>query len=144
MPEIIAIYESEKYIMSEVPAFFVPAATPKNLESTYVEFARWCDRPVPPFQERIYSITYIHDGEQWTATVGESLRGTRRRTVRSGRSRTERTIPLTDPAIVLAIFPENPYVVVTNHRFVPSVRSAWENPFYVGNPQSVVYFSYVQ
>ena len=59
--------------MSEAPRFFVPAATPDNQEMVYADFAEWCGRPVPELERRIYSIPYVHDGEEWTATVGQTL-----------------------------------------------------------------------
>lgn len=127
--------------MTEAPKFFVPAATPDNQESVYADFARWCGCAVPSPESRIYSITYVHDGEEWTATVGEHLRGIRHRTTRSRGKKIERTQHLSDPAIVLAIFPGVPYMVVTNHRIAGNVGSAWENPFLAGQPKSITYFS---
>jgi hypothetical protein len=122
--------------------FFVPAATPDNEESVYASFAEWCHCPVPSRDRRIHSITYVHDGEEWTATVGKRLEGIRlHKTRRGGRKNVERDIPLSDPAVVLAIFPGSPYMVVTNHRIGQSVGSAWENPFMAGQPRSVTYFS---
>ena len=56
--------------MEKPAAFFVPAATPDNQESVYAELARLSRCAVPPVERRIYSITYTHDGEEWTATVG--------------------------------------------------------------------------
>src|SRR6267143_4823594 len=102
--------------MADAPSFFVPAATPDNQESVYAGFAEWCQRPVSPLERRIYSITYVHDGDEWTATVGEALRGIRYRTSRSKGKKIERTNQIGDPAIVLAIFPGVPFKVVTNHR----------------------------
>lgn len=128
-------------VIDEIPQFFVPAATPDNEESVYADFAKWCSRPVPERGNRIYSITYIHDGEEWTATVGEALRG---KTLASPRSRSKTPFyprSLSDPAIVLTIFPGVPYMVVTNHRIVGSVGSAWENPFFAGQPKRVTLFS---
>lgn len=128
--------------MAEAPPFFVPAATTDNQESVYAEFARWCGRPVPSPERRIYSITFVHDGEEWTATVGEALRGKRFRTTRSRGMKIEREQPVSDPAIVLAIFPGIPYIVVTNHRIGGrNVGSRWENPFFAGEPDSVTFFS---
>jgi len=127
--------------MTDAPTFFVPAATPDNQESVYSGFAEWCHRPVPKPTERIYSITYIHDGEEWTATVGEALRGVRHRITRSHGKKLEQTIPLSDPAVVLAIFPGVPFMVVTNHHLVGNIGSAWENPFLAGQPKTVIYFS---
>ena len=126
--------------MDEKPAFFVPAATLDNQESVYADFAKWCKCPVPKQGERIYSITFVHDSEEWIATVGEHLHGTRRRTSRSQGKKIERTTQLSDRATVLAIFSGAPYIVVTNHRIAEDVGSAWENPFFSGKPISVSYF----
>lgn len=128
--------------MPEAPQFFVPAATPDNQESVYASFAKWCGRAVPSLERRVYSITFVHNGDEWTATVGESLSGRRFRTVRSRGVKLEREQPVSDSAIVLAIFPGVPYMVVTNHRIGGrDVGSAWENPFFAGEPTSVSFFS---
>jgi hypothetical protein len=123
------------------PAFFVPAATPDNQESVYADFAKMARSSVPPVSSRIYSITYKHDGEEWTATVGENLEGVRYKSSRVKGKKIERELRLSDPAVVLAIFPGNPYIVITNHRIVGNVGSQWENPFMAGVPHSVTYFS---
>jgi len=127
--------------MSNPPKFFVPAATDEDVEQVYASFAKDSRRPVPPPGERIYSITYVHDGEEWTATVGERLSGKRHTTSRSKGQSIERTQSVSDPAVVLAIFPGSPFVVVTNHRIVGNVGSKWENPFFAGQPTSVTKFS---
>jgi hypothetical protein len=121
--------------MTNAPLFFLPEVTPEAQESAYTELANWCRRPAPIPEERVYSITYVHDRDEWTATVGERLRGTSRKRTRSG---AERIDYLTDQATVLAIFPSDPFVVFTN---AGNTRSAWENPFYVGRPKSITYFS---
>ncbi len=127
--------------LAEAPQFFVPEVTPDNQESVYVEFASWCGRAVPSLERRTYSIIFVHDGEEWTATVGESLRGKRFHTTRSRGMKIERERPVSDLAVVLAIFPGIPYMVVTNHRIGGNVGSAWENPFLAGEPKSITYFS---
>jgi hypothetical protein len=128
--------------MAEAPQFFVPWATLDNQESVYADFAKWCNRAIPNLENRIYSITYVHDGEEWTATVGEPLRGKRFRITHSRGVRMEREQPISDPAVVLAILTGVPYIVVTNHGIGGrSVGSAWENPFFAGHPKSVTYFS---
>jgi hypothetical protein len=84
----------------------------------------------------------MHDGEEWTATVGERLRGSKlRKTRRRGIGSIERTVPLSDPAVVFAIFPGYPYMVVTNHGIGQSVGSAWANPFMAGEPRRITLFS---
>lgn len=126
--------------MSDIPYFFVPVATSKNVEKVYADFAEWCACPVPPLEERIYSITFVHDGEEWTATVGKTLSGKTLPNPRSRSKKPHHARKLRDPATVLAIFAGVPYFVVTNHRLAGSVGSAWENPFLVGNPKRVIYF----
>jgi hypothetical protein len=128
--------------VTEAPAFFVPGATPDDRESVFAGLAKFAAQPVPVIGERVYSITYDHDGEEWMATVGETLRGLRHQRARSKTRTLERPpVSVSDPAVVLAIFPGNPYVVVTDHRFRRNVGSAWENPFYAGRPKSVIHFS---
>ncbi len=123
----------------EVPSFFVPAATAGDAESVYVGLAQRCNVAPPALRDRIYSVGFQHNGEQWTATVGKSLTGAHY-TVRKGSGHeTKRT--LSDPAVVVAIFPGSPYQVMTNHGIVESVGSRWANPFYVGDPHSIVYFA---
>jgi hypothetical protein len=133
--------------VSEAPAFFVPGATSDNQESIFASLAEFAAQPVPAIGKRLYSITYGHDGEEWTATVGESLRGLRHQHARSKTRTLERPsvsrppVSVSDPAVVLAIFSGNPYVVVTDHRIRRNVGSAWENPFYARRPESVIHFS---
>ncbi len=127
--------------MLEAPPFFVPAVTPETQESIYADLAKGCGLSSPPFGKRIYSIVFVHNGEKWTATVGETLRGVRNHITKSRGTKVERSCPVEDPALVLAIFPGVPFKVVTNHRIERNVGSAWENPFYAGEPNSVTYFS---
>jgi hypothetical protein len=128
-------------IMGKPPGFFVPDVPPENQEAVYAELAKLSRSAVPSVERRIYSITYRHDGEDWTATVGENLKGVRYRTVRVKGQKVERMERLSDPAIVLAIFTGHPYFVVTNHRLAGNVGSRWENPFMAGVPDTVIYFS---
>lgn len=127
--------------MPDPSVFFVPATAVEKAESVYADFAKWCGSKVPAPRDRVYSITWIHADEEWTATVGEPLRGIRR--VTAPGKKIERTDRLRDPAIVLAIFPDVPFKVVTNH-FIDgktSVHSAWVNPFLASSIKSITYFS---
>ena len=126
--------------MATTPDFFVPAATTETQEQVFTDFAKWCGIAVPPAERRVYSIVFGHDGETWIATVGESLHGTRTRTSTVRKQKVERTTQISDPAIVLAIFPGSPFMVVTNHNIVGNVGSRWANPFLAGQPKSVTYF----
>lgn len=132
--------------MSEAPTFFLPAipgiAAP-DAEAEYARLAKACGSPVPPIGQRIYSVSYVHDGERWTATVGERLKGTRHKIIRhrKTKTKTEYDIPLHDCAVVVAIFPGVPYRVVTDSCLTNGGGpSHWENPFLVGSP-GVTYFS---
>ena len=127
--------------MSNVPKFFLPASSPDTVETDFASVAQMAHRAVPELSERIYSITYAHNCEEWTATVGQQLHGVQRRKVRSGGSSVERERSVSDPATVLAIFPGTPYVVVTNYRIAVNVGSKWENPFMAGQPKSVIRFT---
>lgn len=96
--------------MGKPPAFFVPAATLEDQESAYADLAKLSRCAVPPVERRIYSIAYTHDGEEWTATVGEHLKGARYRTSRVRGQKVEREQRLSDPAVVLAIFRRQPFL----------------------------------
>lgn len=126
-----------------IPKFFLPAATDDvQAERQYLTFAEWAGVAAPERTARIYSIRFVHDGEEWVAAVGEALRGVKlQRKGRSRRAPIERTTPVYDPAIVLAIFPGVPYRVVTNEGLVGRVGSRWANPFLAGAPDSVTRFA---
>jgi len=121
--------------------FFVPQAAEGEAEQVYGQLAQLCRRPVPALPERVCSITYMHDGDYWTATVGEQLRGSRTRQRQRRGRKVPVTTPLADEATVLAIFAGDPYLVVTNARPLGGARSAWVNPFMAGRPESVQHFS---
>lgn len=118
----------------ERPAFFVPDVLPEKQEEEYVRLAQKAGVRVPSIGDRIYSITFTHDGETWTATVGHQLSGFRPQKRR--RKNVERTIQLSNNSIVLAIFPGVPYLVSHN-----GASKTWANPFFVGQPWNVVHFA---
>ena len=127
--------------MSTEKAFFVPFTnSASEAESAYVQLAAIChtDPPVP--NQRIHSINFKHNGEAWVATVGERLKGSKVHVSKTKGVRNEHEVSLSDPAIVVAIFPGNPYFVATAVK-QGAGRSAWENPFMAGNPSRVIYFS---
>jgi hypothetical protein len=121
-----------------VAVFFIPGVGSEHVEDKYAEFARAVRRPVPPVQERIQSITFTVDGEEWTATVGEQLRGVRT-TRRRGQTRNV-TTPLSDSATVLAIFAGDPHWMCTDAQQGTLTPTAWENPFMAPPPHEVVRF----
>jgi hypothetical protein len=113
--------------------FLVPKATDEaDAERLYAAMAELCGVPAPEASERIQSITYEHNGEEWIAEVGQPLRGTRTDRRRRKDGTVDITTRLSDPAVVLAIFAGNPHQVVNDARPVGAVISAWENPFFVG------------
>lgn len=127
--------------MSQAPVFFVPAATAETQESVYANFANWCGVSVPPATKRVFSIVFRHNGEVWHATVGETMHGTKYSTHKVKGKKVERSQAVSDPALVLAIFPGSPFMVITNHRIAGNVGSRWENPFLAGEPESVTHFA---
>lgn len=127
-------------VAMKAPEFFVPKAEPGEQESAYVELAAWAQRQVPPAKDRVYSITFEHDGVEWTATVGERLKG---HTIANPRARAKmRRIerPRGDSATVLAIFAGPPYIVVTDGGAITGGSTAWANPFMAGQPTSATHF----
>ena len=121
--------------------FFIPNTPSENAEVLFVQWAGWCRVAVPPPDERVYEIEWTHDGDNWIATIGRQLRGRRIRRRRRKQGTVDVTQPLSDPATVLAIFPGDPYFVVTDARPVGSVVSEWANPFMAGRPSAVRRFA---
>lgn len=122
--------------------FFVPDAIPPDLDDKgrYEELARFAGRRPAAPERRIEQIEWWHDGESWTATVGQTMHGTKiRKATRKGK-RVDVTDHLSDPARVLAIFGGDPTLVVTDAGFRPGARSAWVNPLMAGVPRVVRYF----
>ena len=116
-----------------MPAFFLPHCPIESQEASYTHIAKDCNRVVPPIGNRIYSISFEHDGILWTATVGEHLRGRKYMKVK-GKDTVEWHIG--DPALILAIFPTVPYCVVT----YSNGRSHFGHIFYA-TPAGVELFS---
>jgi hypothetical protein len=127
-----ASYEVTQGIEMPTPPFFVPQSPGESDETCYTALAAFAQRPVPPLSERVYAIAYTHNGEHWVSTVGETSRGTR--TV--GRGKKARTKPIADGSTILAIFPGNPYMVVTDKGLMRPVASDWANPVMIG-PDSI-------
>jgi hypothetical protein len=116
-----------------MPAFFLPRCSHDSQEGVYARIAETCHREVPPIRRRIYSIVFEHDDIVWTATVGEHLRGRKSVWVR-GKETVEWNI--TDPALIVAIFPRVPYCVVT----YSSGKSHFEPIFYASPIQIELFF----
>ena len=111
-------------------AFFLPRATDseqaERLYEALAEFAG-CE-PAPPGQ-RVRSIAFLQDGVRWSAEVGEQLHGERTTQQLRRGELIERTEVLTSATRVLAIYPADPYVVVTDAQPITGAASEWANPF---------------
>jgi hypothetical protein len=118
------------------PTFFLPSVPPEDHEKVYADLAQMVGRDVPPHRQRICSITFIHDGVEWTATVGRTMTGISHRTTRSRGKEVTKPTHHSDGATVMAIFMGNPYVVWTDGH-----QTRWENPFWAGRPTEASFFS---
>jgi hypothetical protein len=119
------------------PEFFIPRFSVDESETGLEGFAQFADRPVPPADRRPYRITLPADGQEWIAEVGRQLRGIQIN--RTWRGRPGRR--LTDSATVLVIFPESPWIVVTDAPPIGGESSAFVNPFMAGQPTQTEYFA---
>lgn len=121
--------------------FFLPGVDPGQAEDLYLEVAAELGVPPLPVGQRIASISFDHNGESWTATVGEQLSGQREVPARRTRSRQgflpqlPRVTPLSDPATVQVIYEgQDCFHVVTDRYWAPKNRaSQWESPFVMGH-----------
>jgi hypothetical protein len=123
-------------LTDQTPTFFVPLVDEAEQEDAYVGMAKVVGAQVPHVGDRIYSITYKHNGEVWTATVGKKLSGTVWRTHKSRGQKIEREHTLSNGATVLAIFAGYPF-----HVWHDNASRIWSNPFLAGEPTSVVRFA---
>lgn len=122
--------------MDKPPAFFIPDIPANEQEARYAELADFGHCPVPPVGERIFSVTFGHDGIEWTATVGRPMRGIKGEMKRVRGQRVWKETPVSDATVIAAIFPGHPFVI-----FHTGGRSPWQNPFYAGDINSTIRFS---
>jgi hypothetical protein len=121
------------------PAFFVPNVPEEKQEETFAGLAKFAGAAVPPLDGRVWRIEWVHDGERWTGEVGKQMHGEK---IPGRRSKPRAWVEkVSDPATVLAIFPDVPWFVVTDKAPIGTARSAWENPFMAGRPARFDYFS---
>jgi hypothetical protein len=105
--------------------FFMPVTSEDEYEQRFAELARFAGASVPVPEARLWSVQWEHHGEVWEATVGELL---------------VRVTPgprVQDSAAVMAIFPGDPYLIVTSAQPLTSLRSDWHNPISAGVPPQV-------
>lgn len=122
--------------MESRPTFYVPRVEEAKHEECYQELARAIPVPAAPLGQRIYSITFRHNGEVWTATVGKQLTGHAEKTVRVGGRKIERTIQLSNSSTVMAIYEGSPFYV-----WHDNTSKTWANPFMAGEPISITRFA---
>ena len=124
--------------------FFVPATENqvpgKTPEELHEALARACSVPVPPPTQRIASMTFVHDGIQYTSTVGQRLKGVRTRARKSHGREFYDSVP--DGPVVVAIFAGSPYMVWLDAKPLSSRSTGgWMNPFMATNdPRDTAYF----
>jgi hypothetical protein len=86
------------------PTFFIPGCPPEDQEKLYAAMAKDCENvAVPAIGQRIYAISYRHNGDVWFATVGQTQTG--KRPIWKSGKKTEEMMNIEDPNLVLAIFP---------------------------------------
>lgn len=118
-----------------MPAFFVPFVKPDNQEAAYADMAKFAGIAPRPEGNRIYSMTWRHDGVVWTATVGEMLTGVETVAIGRGRDRRYREVPRSTADTVMAIFPGAPGLI-----FHDDKGRRWANPILTGEAQENVRF----
>lgn len=125
--------------MADVGRFFVSYVDEGHDEDAYETLTRLCGRQPAPRDRRIESIVFEHNAEEWTATVGEELRGTEVTKRRRKAGIVDVMERSSDRASVVAIFAGDPYLVFTNKN-IYGIRSIWESLFMVGQPRTISYF----
>jgi len=118
-----------------MPSFFVPFAQDDRQEEMYAACAELAGIAPRPLNERVYSMVWRHDGVRWTATVGETLRGTETVTTGRGRNRQEREVHRSTEDTVMAIFPGTPGFIVHDNK-----SKRWNLPIFTGQAISIALF----
>jgi hypothetical protein len=119
-----------------MPSFFVPMVDADQQEAAYGDLADFAGMAIQPPDRRVFSITWTHDGVEWTATVGEQLSGTETVTKGRGRDRRYFQVPRHTTDTVLAIFEGVPFRIMHDNR-----SRIWNLPIYAGKPSRVVNFT---
>lgn len=119
-----------------MPDFFVPMVAADEQEEAYKELAHFVGSQPHAPDKRIYSMTWKHKGVEWTATVGETLRGTELKQIGKGQNSTYREVPRSTSDTVLAIFADVPYKIVHDNK-----SRVWNVPIYAGEPSRVIDFT---
>lgn len=124
-----------------MPTFFVPFTTPYEGEAAFEELARMAGLAAPAQEEeRVFSIVFIHNGDVWSAKVGERLYGRRSYQSTFAGKPVDQVFEGSDAALVLAIFPGTPYVVVTDGGKAANAPTRWPKVVAAGRPVVVKRF----
>lgn len=107
--------------------FFIPGIDPAQAEATLALTAEGLGVRVPAPNERIRSITYDQNGDDFTAVVGEKLQSRTEPKI-VNRKPVGRATRRTYEATVLIIFPGDPILIFTDGADHPS---SWANPILV-------------
>lgn len=118
-----------------MPRFFVPFVEAEKQGEAYEQIARAIGAVPRAPSDRIYSMTWRHDGTVWTATVGETLRGVGTVSTGRGRERREREVPRHSDDTVLAIFPGSPGLIFHDNK-----SRVWNQPILTGEGWNIVRF----
>lgn len=121
-----------------MPSFFIPLVDAAHQEEAYHGMAAFVGGVPLPSHERIYSITFRHDGEVWTATVGERMKGKATATSAVGRERAEPDPLRWSADTVIAIYAGGtvPYLIAHDG----AGRNRWNMPIWVRDVLNVTTF----
>lgn len=108
---------------------------PEKQEEAYAEIAQFIGAGAHAPGQRIYAMTWMHNGVEWTATVGDTLRGTETKKIGRGRAATYQDIPRRTDDTVLAIYSGAPYMIAHDNK-----SRYWNLPILAGEPSRVVMF----
>lgn len=118
-----------------MPRFFIPHIDADKQEAAYAELAQMVGTVTANLERRVYSIVWTHDNVEWTATVGEQLRGIATIVQGRGRDKRERRVPRSTDDTVLAIFEGVPFLIAHDNK-----SRIWNVPILAGEPITVVRF----
>lgn len=124
-------------------AFYFPpsgASAAGDAESDYASLAASVGSPLAALEERIVSMTFMHNSVEWVATVGSKLSGIRWESRRIKGQKREFQKREVGSETVVAIFAGNPYKVWLDTRPLSERSSIWANPIWTTTSPTKVVF----
>jgi hypothetical protein len=125
-------------------AFYFPpsgVSEPGDAEAEYASLAASIGAAVPALEERITSMTFMHDAVEWVAEVGSKLRGTRWESRKIKGQKIDVPKREFGSETVVAIFKGVPYKVWLDTRPLSERVSAWANPVWTtASPTKLAYY----